>query len=75
MQDALAVTLGVGWVSGFAYVVADGADLIAHVANIGVLPALLAVVYIIAIVGGHLRYRSTTASTTSGPNATGPRQT
>jgi hypothetical protein len=57
MQDALAVTLGVGWVGGFAYVVADAADLIAHDADIGALTALLAVVYLIAIVVGHIRYR------------------
>ena len=57
MQDALAITLGVGWVAGFAYVVTDAADLIALDADIGVLTALLAVVYMIAIVGGNLRYR------------------
>ena len=57
MQDALAVTLGVGWVGGFAYVVADAADLVAHDADIGVLTALLAVVYMIAIVVGNIRYR------------------
>jgi hypothetical protein len=57
MQDALAVTLGVGWVAGFAYVVADEADLIAGDIDIAIFPALLAVVYIISIVVGHLRYR------------------
>jgi hypothetical protein len=57
MQDALAVTLGVGWVGGFSYVVADAADLIAHDANIGLFTALLAVVYLITILVGHLRYR------------------
>ena len=57
MQDALAVTLGVGWVVGFAYVAAEAADLIARDVEIGVLPALMAVVYMIAIVGGQLRYR------------------
>ena len=57
MQDALAVTLGVGWVGGFAYVVADNAGLIAMDVNLGVFPALLGVVYMIAIVVGHLRYR------------------
>ncbi|HSK91433.1 MAG TPA: hypothetical protein VK875_08975 [Euzebyales bacterium] len=57
MQDALAVTLGVGWVGGFAYVVADAADLIARDANIGVLTVLLAVVYMIAIFVGNIRYR------------------
>jgi hypothetical protein len=56
MQDALAVTLGVGWVGGFAWVVADGADLIAHDANIAIFPALLGVVYMIATVAGHMRY-------------------
>ena len=55
--DALAVTLGVGWVGGFAYVVADTADLIGDDVNIGVFPALLGVVYISAIAGGHLRHR------------------
>ena len=57
MQDALAVTLGVGWVGGFAYVVADAADLLARDVEIGVFAALLGVVYMIAIVVGQLRYR------------------
>jgi hypothetical protein len=56
-QDALAVTLGVGWVSAFAYVVADAADLVTYDAEIGVFAALLAFVYMIAIVVGQLRYR------------------
>ena len=56
-QDALAVTLGVGWVSAFAYVVADAADLISYDAGIGGFATLLAVVYMIATVVGHLRYR------------------
>ena len=46
-----------GGVAGFAYVVADAADLIAHDAEIGAFPALLAVVYMIAIVVGTIRYR------------------
>jgi hypothetical protein len=50
MQDALAVTLGVGWVGGFAYMVADAADLIAYDADIGVFATLLAAVYMIVIV-------------------------
>jgi len=60
MQDALAITLGVGWVGGFAYVAADAADLIAHdveVVEVGVFAALLAVVYMIASSAGHIRYR------------------
>jgi hypothetical protein len=57
MQDALAITLGVGWVGGFAYVVADAADLIARDIGNGVLPALMGVVYMIANVVGQLRYR------------------
>src|SRR3989337_120065 len=46
MQDALAVTLGVGWVVGFAYVVADGADPISPDLNVGLFPALLGAVYV-----------------------------
>ena len=57
MQDALAVTLGVGWVGGFAYVVADAADLIARDVSIGVFAALLGVVYMVAVAVGHFRYR------------------
>lgn len=57
MQDALVVTLGVGWVAGLAYVVADGADLITRDADLGVFAALLGVVYMSAIVVGHIRYR------------------
>ncbi len=56
-QDALAVTLGVGWVGAFAYVVADSADLITYDAGIGLFATLLAFVYMIAIVVGQLRYR------------------
>jgi hypothetical protein len=57
MQDALAVTLGVGWVGGFAYVVADAADLISYDLDNGVFPAMLGIVYMIAIVVGTIRYR------------------
>lgn len=57
MQDALAVTLGVGWVGGFAYVVADTADLIAYDVDAGVFPALLGVVYLVATLVGNVRYR------------------
>ncbi len=56
MQDALAITLGVGWVVGFAYVVADSADLIAR-DEVGLLSALMGVVYVIATFAGHIRYR------------------
>jgi len=56
-QDALTITLGVGWVGGFAYVVADAAGLIANGGNIAVFPALLGVVYLIAVAVGMFRYR------------------
>ncbi len=55
--DALATTLGLGWVIGFGYVVADAAGLVAYDVNPGVFPALLGVVYIIAIAVGWVRYR------------------
>lgn len=57
IQDALAAALGVGWVAGFANVVADAAGLIASDVNVAVLPALLGVVYVVAIFVGKLRYR------------------
>ncbi|AWW41955.1 hypothetical protein [Streptomyces cadmiisoli] len=57
MQDALAVTLGVGWVVGFAYVVADGADLGARDVDVAVLPGLMGVVFMIAFAVGRIRYR------------------
>jgi multisubunit Na+/H+ antiporter MnhF subunit len=57
LQDALEVTLGVGWVGGFAYVVADAAGLIAYDVNIALFPVLLGVVYSIAFVVGKIRYR------------------
>ena len=57
MQDALAVTLGVGWIGGFAYVVADAAGLVAADVEIAVFPALLGVVFLIAFVVGKIRYR------------------
>jgi hypothetical protein len=57
MQDVLAVTLGVGWIVGFAYVVADAAGLVTYHLNIALFPALLGVVYVIAFVVGRIRYR------------------
>lgn len=57
MMDALAVTLGVAWVGGFGYIVAQGAGIIDGEANIGLLTALLSVVYMLAIAAGNLRYR------------------
>jgi hypothetical protein len=57
MQDALAVTLGVGWVGGFSYFVADAANLISYDIDNGVFPALLGIVYMLATVVGTIRYR------------------
>jgi len=55
MLDALAVTLGVAWVTGFAYVVANAAGLVTI--DIAVLLAAPGVVFAIAVVGGRIRYR------------------
>jgi hypothetical protein len=55
--DALAATLGVGWVVGFAYVVADTADLVTGELDLALFPALLGVVYLMAFVAGQFRYR------------------
>ncbi|MDN3029577.1 hypothetical protein [Streptomyces sp. S.PB5] len=57
MQDALAVTLGVGWILGFAYVVTDDTSLVARDVDIAVLPALMGVVFVVAFVVGKIRYR------------------
>jgi hypothetical protein len=47
----------VGWIGGFAYVVADGAGLIDYEANIAIFPTLLGVVYMITVAIGTIRYR------------------
>jgi hypothetical protein len=57
MLDALAVTLGVGWVVGFGYFVADAADLVAFELNTAIFPALLGIVYLVAFMVGRVRYR------------------
>ena len=56
-QDALAVTLGAGFVVGFAYVVSDSAGLIPYDLSIALFPILLAVVYLATIAVGWIRYR------------------
>lgn len=57
VQDALAVTLGVGWVVGFGSVVADTAGLVPAGVELAVLPALMGVVFVVAFVVGKIRYR------------------
>ena len=57
MLDALAITLGVGWVAGFGYIVADTADLVAREVNVAVLPALMGAVFMVAFAVGKFRYR------------------
>lgn len=55
MLDALAVTLGLAWVTGFAYVAANAAGLVTI--DIGVLLAAPGVVFVLAVVAGKIRYR------------------
>jgi hypothetical protein len=57
IQDSLAAALGVGWIGGFAFVVADAAGLVDRDVNIAVFPALMGVVYMIAFLVGTIRYR------------------
>ncbi|QPP09151.1 hypothetical protein G4Z16_25130 [Streptomyces bathyalis] len=57
MQDALAATLGVGWVVGFAYFVADAAGLVTRDLDVALFPAFLGVVYMVAFAVGRIRYR------------------
>ena len=56
-QDALAAALGVGWVTGFAYVAADAAGLVAREFSVALFASLLGAVYVIALVVGWIRYR------------------
>ena len=57
LLDALAVTLGVGWVVGFGYVVADAAGLVTGDIDLAVFPLLLGAVFLTAFVVGRIRYR------------------
>ena len=57
MLDALAVTLGAGWVTGFAYFVADAAGLVAYDLNVALFPVFLGIVYFVAFAAGSIRYR------------------
>ncbi|KQY41965.1 hypothetical protein [Cellulomonas sp. Root137] len=56
-QDALAVTLGAGWIAGFGYVAADAAGLVQAEINVAALPVLMSVVFLVAIAVGQIRYR------------------
>jgi len=55
--DALALTLGVGFVVGLAYVTVDKAELVTRDVNVALLPMLMAAVYVVTIAAGHIRYR------------------
>lgn len=57
MLDAIALALGVGLVGGCAYATASTVGLISLEANIGYLSILMALVYIVAVAVGNLRYR------------------
>lgn len=57
MLDALAVTLGVGWVVGFGYVVTDLAGLVSLEMGVAALPVFMGVVFVVAFVVSRLRYR------------------
>jgi hypothetical protein len=57
MQDALAAALGVGWVTGFAYVTADAAGLVDYDVDVALFAVLLGAVYVITVVVGWIRYR------------------
>lgn len=57
MLDALAITLGLGWVGGFGWIVADAAGLVSSDIAAGVFPAALGVIFAIATIVGRIRYR------------------
>ena len=57
MLDAMAAALGVGLVGGFAYSAANSVGLIAFDADLAIISVLMAVVYLVVIAVGNLRYR------------------
>lgn len=57
LMDAMAVALGVGLVGGFAWASAESAGLVEVGSDIALLSVVLAVVYLVSIVVGRLRYR------------------
>lgn len=57
MLDALAITLGAGWVAGFGYVVAERAGLVGDVDATTLLPVFMGVVFVVAFAAGKIRYR------------------
>lgn len=54
--EALGLGLGVGFVAAFALVVAHRADLIGFEVDVALFAVMIAVVYIVAVVVGNLRY-------------------
>lgn len=57
LVDAMAVALGVGLVSTFAYAAVSAAGLLEFEVNVGYFGSLMAVVYAIASIAGTVRYR------------------
>jgi hypothetical protein len=57
LMDAIAVALGAGLVGGFAYSAASTAGLIGFDSDIAFISVLMAIVYIVAVAAGFVRYR------------------
>lgn len=57
LLDAIALSLGVGLVVGFAYSAANKAGLVAVDSEIAFLTVLMSLVYIVSIAVGNLRFR------------------
>lgn len=57
MTDALAVTLGIGWVLGFGYVVAEAAGILPFGVDVAGFSIVLVAVYLLALLAGRIRYR------------------
>jgi hypothetical protein len=57
MLDALGITLGAGWMVAFAYVVADGAEIVSLDLDVAALSVVMAAVFLAAIGAGNFRYR------------------
>lgn len=57
MLDAIAAALGAGLVGGFAYTAATNAKIVPDLTDIALMSVVMAVVYVVGIIVGRLRYR------------------
>ncbi|MDE0546516.1 hypothetical protein [Microbacterium sp. C7(2022)] len=57
LLEALALTLGISWIAGLGYALADGAGLVTGDVELGVALVVPGVIFTLAVVAGRIRYR------------------